>query len=109
MRLTVGQQETICRVIRDHFGPSVRITLFGSRADDSARGGDIDLLVESDLKPEEAFLQKLRAVSEIQRIIGDQKIDLITAPLSASAATAPLVVRKARETGIQLMTGGEHG
>lgn len=62
MRLTVGQQETICRVIRDHFGPSVRITLFGSRADDSA-----------------------------------------------SAATAPLVVRKARETGIQLMTGGEHG
>ncbi|AFG36541.1 nucleotidyltransferase domain-containing protein [Spirochaeta africana] len=114
MRLTAHQQNTICRVLHDHFGPDVKITLFGSRADDTARGGDIDLLVESNLDPEAAFVQKLRAVSAIQQQIGDQKIDLVTAPLSSGDAfsddsSVPLVVRKARKTGIQLSAGGAHG
>lgn len=114
MRLTTHQQETVCRVIRDHFGPDAHITLFGSRADDSARGGDIDLLVESHLDTEAAFVQKLKAVAAIQQQLGDQKIDLVTAPLSSGAASAegatvPLVVRKARATGIPLTAGGVHG
>jgi predicted nucleotidyltransferase len=48
MRLTNEQRETILRVITEVAGPQVRTRLFGSRVDDSKRGGDIDLMIEMD-------------------------------------------------------------
>jgi predicted nucleotidyltransferase len=55
-----------------------RISLFGSRADPAAKGGDIDLYVEIDA-PQGAdrslFSRKLRL--EIQDRLGERKIDLL--------------------------------
>lgn len=47
MRLTPSQQASIVSRIREQAGESARIFLYGSRIDDTARGGDIDILVES--------------------------------------------------------------
>lgn len=47
MRLTIDQTRVILQCVQRQFGADARVMLFGSRLDDSARGGDIDLLVET--------------------------------------------------------------
>lgn len=47
MRLTATQTQAILHCVRQQFGSDARVMLFGSRLDDTARGGDVDLLVES--------------------------------------------------------------
>lgn len=48
MRVSVEQQQAIHQIVVDLCGPNAQVRLFGSRLDDSAKGGDIDLLVELD-------------------------------------------------------------
>jgi len=74
MRLKASEQS----VIRKHLqtlGPEAESYLFGSRADDSARGGDIDLLVLTPTKVPLARIRKLRRA--ILEEIGEQKIDIV--------------------------------
>jgi uncharacterized protein len=53
-----------------------RIILFGSRADDSKKGGDIDLLLYSKkLK----FNDKIKILARLNEKLGEQKIDIIIA------------------------------
>jgi uncharacterized protein len=47
MRLTPAQVQMIVRTVCDHAGPAAHTYLFGSRLDDHARGGDVDLFVEA--------------------------------------------------------------
>ena len=49
MRLTPSESQTIAGLARESFGPQTRVFLFGSRTDDAARGGDIDLYIETTL------------------------------------------------------------
>ena len=51
MRLSVDQTRLILRCVRQQFGADAGVKLFGSRLDDSARGGDVDLLVETQGPP----------------------------------------------------------
>lgn len=51
-----------------------KVYLFGSRTDDSKKGGDIDLLIISD-KLE--FGDKYKIYSKITHTLEDQKIDII--------------------------------
>ena len=46
MRLQPAEQEAIRRACRDTLPAGSRVRLFGSRLDDTRRGGDIDLLIE---------------------------------------------------------------
>jgi predicted nucleotidyltransferase len=46
MRITQRQRAAIVEATREIFGEQSTVRLFGSRADDSARGGDIDLHVQ---------------------------------------------------------------
>ena len=48
MRLTPAEHTTIRETVQAIAGTGSRVRLFGSRLDDRARGGDIDLLVELD-------------------------------------------------------------
>ena len=43
MRLTPTQATIIREAVHRHFGEDADVRLFGSRTDDSKRGGDIDL------------------------------------------------------------------
>ena len=47
MRLTQSQRSIIVSGVREFIGPSVSVHVFGSRLDDSKRGGDLDLLLIS--------------------------------------------------------------
>lgn len=47
IRLTPDQVQTVLRIVAKHAGDSAATYLFGSRLDDQARGGDLDLIVET--------------------------------------------------------------
>jgi predicted nucleotidyltransferase len=69
-----------------------RIVLFGSRAELTRRGGDIDLLVEVDPGDSDGFKRRLQLA--LEDALGEQKIDVLvddgakdTAPFVALART----------------------
>lgn len=78
MRLLEHEINTINTVLTNYFGIDSTITLFGSRVDDSSKGGDIDLLIENNMQESEQLKLKLMSISDIQLKLGDRKIDLIT-------------------------------
>jgi predicted nucleotidyltransferase len=55
--------------------PNVNIYLFGSRVDDSAKGGDIDLLLLTEEKLPLVSINRIRRL--ILNDIGEQKIDIV--------------------------------
>ena len=77
MRLTREQQEIIRRTTREVFGPEATVWLFGSRVDESQRGGDIDLLIEAPTPVEERERKVLRLTARLQIRLGDQPIDVL--------------------------------
>jgi predicted nucleotidyltransferase len=95
MRLTANE----ITAIREEIGrldPEAEVYLYGSRVDDAARGGDVDLLVISETL---GFREVLRLRTRILDRIGWQQLDLVVRrrvqmdePLAAMA----------RETGVKL-------
>ncbi len=77
MRLSNDQVKTIVSAVLARFGDSARVYLFGSRVDDAARGGDIDLLVELPEADQQMVRHACQAVADIQMALGEQKIDLL--------------------------------
>lgn len=73
VRLTQDQARLITDRIHQHFGVSSQVWLFGSRADDSRRGGDVDLYVEAD-HPD--LLSELRCKISLEDAL-DLHVDLI--------------------------------
>lgn len=56
------------------FDEDAKVYLFGSRADDTARGGDIDLLV---LSRSLDFTDKLEIKRRLYEVLGEQRIDIV--------------------------------
>ena len=77
MRLTNDEIAKIRAVVRQTLGERARVSVFGSRTDDSARGGDLDLLVEADRALANRAAAASRLEAELQLALGDQKIDVI--------------------------------
>lgn len=97
MRLSPQQIDTIRTLLRTRLGDDSGIWLFGSRTDDNAVGGDIDLYVEPALLPESNLLllrQKLKRDLE-KRL--HNAVDLI---INDGRTTA--FMRLARQEGIPL-------
>ena len=99
MRLSPQQIRTIKQVVRKHCGADARVWLFGSRADDASRGGDIDLLVEATTPIPDRVKCETRMILDIWKAIGEQKIDIIL--VDAESRPQPIHA-VARETGILL-------
>ena len=95
MRLTHHQRTAILTAVGKQ-DPKARIILFGSRVDDRARGGDIDLLIVSDVI---GLHEEWEIRRDVLDEIGWQKLDLVVRrgnqPESAIASLA-------LETGIPL-------
>jgi uncharacterized protein len=64
MRLTDHQQAVILETLREKLGGDIAAFVFGSRLDDRARGGDLDLLVES--PGELTLMQKAAAIAALE-------------------------------------------
>ena len=99
MRLTPKQRQIIQLAVREHAGPAARVILFGSRTDDQARGGDIDLLVESALPVERPAWLAATLAARIERALGGRKVDVL---LQAPNLTTLPIHRVARQTGVAL-------
>lgn len=76
MRITEGQKNAIIDAVKTA-DPDAKIWLFGSRTDDSKKGGDIDIAVFSK-KINDDIMQKIQIKHFICSKIGEQKIDIIT-------------------------------
>ena len=76
MRLANEEQSAIRDTIRQADADAM-IYLFGSRTDDAAKGGDIDLLV---LSKKINLMTKLDILAELHQRLGERKIDIAIYP-----------------------------
>jgi predicted nucleotidyltransferase len=94
MRLTTEQINAITANIRHHLGGAASIWLFGSRVDDSKRGGDVDLYVEA---TPHSLMQELRCKMQLSEEL-DIPVDLIVRPVG----NADPIARIAKNEGMPL-------
>lgn len=95
MRLTDNEVKALRESFYQVF-ESGNIYLFGSRVDDSLKGGDIDLYIQTD-KKNANLDKKLDFLVSVKEKIGDQKIDVII-----SKDSNKLIEKEALQTGILL-------
>ena len=75
MRLPAGYTDTIKKYFKEFFAEG-EVYLFGSRVDDTKKGGDIDLYLRVK-NHNNLFEKKIKFLSRIKREIGEQKIDVV--------------------------------
>jgi len=78
MRLTQHEIISIKKAFKETF-ESGDIYLFGSRVDDTKRGGDIDLYLVPSKKFDDERERKIKFLIKLDEYIGEQKIDVIIA------------------------------
>ena len=77
MRLSSIEIKKIIDVAKEAYGSSVKVFLFGSRTDDSKRGGDIELLIRTETQEKLGFMGRVLMRAKLKMVLGDQKIDIV--------------------------------
>ena len=77
MRLEQFEINAIKMLAQKYFGPATGVYLFGSRVDDSKKGGDIDLLIKNDNEENLTLENKIDFLVDLKLIIGNRKIDVV--------------------------------
>ena len=90
MRISAFEKESIVNAIKA-FDPEAKVWLFGSRADDSKKGGDIDIGI---LSKKIDFMKKLDINIDICDKIGEQKIDLVVSKTGDTAFFKYVVMKE---------------
>lgn len=81
MRLTEEQIVAIRQLAVELAGDQVRVRVFGSRLDDTARGGDLDIMLELPEPVDNAALLAAQMSARVSRAMHGRKVDvLISAP-----------------------------
>lgn len=94
MRLSTKYHQTIKKYFNEFF--EGEIYLFGSRVDDTKKGGDIDLYLVI-RNQEDLFSRKIKFLSRVKRELGEQKIDIVF-----NTDSNRLIEKEAIKWGIQL-------
>ncbi|MBX3616567.1 nucleotidyltransferase domain-containing protein [Nitrosomonas sp.] len=97
--MSAREIETIRATVHRLLGGDARIRIFGSRAKVDERGGDIDILIETEQILTDRVSTACRLTSQLQMQLGDQKIDVI---LIDPATPAQPIHQIARQTGVVL-------
>lgn len=79
------------------FGEETRVFIFGSRADPSQKGGDIDILLE--VSREASLEDRLRFLRCLRKRGIERKIDLL---VKTPAEEEKPIYREAREKGVEI-------
>ncbi len=103
MRLSKDEQTAIAKAAGAALPSGSRVLLFGSRTDDTRRGGDIDLLVEppGPVDADQVVAMRTRLAAGLYRLMGKRRIDILVA--SACESDSRLIVAQARQHGIELV------
>jgi len=103
MRLTDAEQADIAAAARAILPAGSRVSLFGSRLDDSRRGGDVDLWIELAGQPSAADIVRLRGrlTAALYRRWGERRIDMLMT-LRDQPDARP-IVQEARNRSIELV------
>lgn len=81
MRLTDNQVQIIRQLAYQVAGNQLRVRVFGSRLDDAAQGGDVDLLLELENPVDNPALMAARLSALVSRAMYGRKVDvLLSAP-----------------------------
>lgn len=99
MRLTTDQVQAIRQTAQRVLGDGARVSVFGSRALDNRKGGDIDLFFETDARLVNRAKVLCQLYGALTLALGDRKIDVILK--DANTPPAP-VFDIAKRTGIPL-------
>lgn len=99
MRLSEEQLKAIRETTTELIGADARVWLFGSRADDQLKGGDIDLLVEVDRTLTDRVLLAARLAARLERKFHGLPVDVV---LLDTATAAQPIHAIAKRTGVRL-------
>lgn len=81
MRLNAHQTQAILRLVHQVAGNRVRVRVFGSRLDDTAHGGDIDIMLELPGPVDNPALMAAQISAQVSRAMHGRKVDvLLSAP-----------------------------
>ncbi len=79
MRLTVQQTRTIKQLAMQLAGEHAKVRVFGSRLDNQARGGDLDLMLELPEPVANPALLAARLSAGVSRLMHGRKVDVLVA------------------------------
>lgn len=99
MRLSTEQVQAIHRATQRVLGAGARVSVFGSRALDDQKGGDIDLFIETDAQLDNRANAICQLTGALTLALGDRKIDVILK--DANTPPAP-IFEIAKRTGVPL-------
>jgi len=99
MRLTDQQRHDIRQASVDIFGQTATVSLFGSRVDDSLKGGDVDLLVELPSNVENPAWLVAKLSAKVSRLMAGRRVDVL---LSAPNLRQLPIHEQAKLTGVAL-------
>lgn len=77
MRLSERHRQAVLGVVAETCGPDARVRLFGSRVDDTRRGGDVDLLVELPYDPDDVHALERQLYVRLLRALDGRPVDVL--------------------------------
>jgi predicted nucleotidyltransferase len=96
MRLQYSEINLIKSKANTIFGNGTKVMLFGSRVDNTLKGGDIDLYIQPTTYTD-LLKKKIDYLVQLKLTLGDQKIDVIIAQDASR-----LIEQEALKKGIEL-------
>lgn len=96
MRIDSHQSQTILETSSRFLGEDATVLLFGSRVDDTAKGGDVDLYIETRESP--GIWRQAQLLAELEKQLG-LPVDLV---LHAQGEPEKPIHRIAKLTGVSL-------
>lgn len=99
MRLSTPHCEVIRRIVREEAGNEAVVRLFGSRLDDEARGGDVDLYIASPRPLEHPAWLAARIGARLSRAFDGRRVDVL---LGAPNLLRQPIHEQAEATGVLL-------
>jgi predicted nucleotidyltransferase len=83
MRVSPGHIQAIKETAASLLGQEAEIVLFGSRIDDSARGGDVDLLVTVQQAPDNVAFTAALLAAKLERALEGRRVDVVLRTLDS--------------------------